>query len=135
MPKVDPNRLLTVPAAAAEVGLHPDVLWRRVRAGRLAVVEHGRRGRGHVTRIRLSDALEVAQLSRRIEAETVSTGEAAARLGLCARVVRELVARGELPATRRGLAWRFRPLDLERFLAARTREPRAQPFRATHRRP
>ena len=52
--------------------------------------------------------------------ETLTAGQAAARLGLAERTIRRAIARGELPATKRGRAFRIAPADLDRFAARHT---------------
>jgi excisionase family DNA binding protein len=66
----------------------------------------------------------------------ISTREAAARLGVTERSVRRAVERGDLPAMRRGRAYRIDQEDLERFAARwehsawTARKPHIIPFAA-----
>jgi excisionase family DNA binding protein len=47
----------------------------------------------------------------------MSTGEAAASLGVSPNRIRQLVSSGQLPATRLGRDWMIRGADVERYRA------------------
>jgi excisionase family DNA binding protein len=56
----------------------------------------------------------------------LSTGEAAERIGITAQTLRDMVARREIRAARRGRHLRFDPADIDAYNAASWIEPEAK---------
>src|SRR5215210_6039980 len=68
---------------------------------------------------RIRDRTAASRLSAIPDTGPFTAGEAAALLGVDERTVRRAIARGALPATKRGGAYRIAPVDLARYEALR----------------